>query len=248
LLATTLGIAMLIYLGKSRGQLLRKARLEKGLTQKELGKKVGVSESYISLLERGIRERCPPELLKDIAKALEPEVNSILTASSVSEESVSLIKAKAAASNRFGTLLHDFRTREGLSIRKVASILQVNEQDIFRLEACTRKLPSDPEFYARLRSIPGFTNEDVVDLLHTEDAPRWFIKPQDRTNPKPVTSEPQEVAVAGIKVTFTLQTDESRLSPEKIEYLAEMIRRDSELCIRDFIDAKRGKVIKGELV
>jgi transcriptional regulator with XRE-family HTH domain len=152
-----------------------------------------------------------------------------------------------ANSNKFATLFRSFRIREGLSQRKVASVLEVDESTIARLEAGTRKPPRDPEFYARLRDIPGFTDEDVVDLLHTEDTPRWVIALQDRSNPKPpVTSEPQEVAVAGVKAKFTLEADESRFSPDKIEYIGDMIRRDIDLCIRDFInhDAKRSKLIR----
>jgi transcriptional regulator with XRE-family HTH domain len=148
---------------------------------------------------------------------------------------------------KFATLFHEKRIREGLSQRKVASILQVDESTIARLEAGTRKPPRDPEFYARLRDIPGFTDEDVVGLLHAEDTPRWVAELQHMPNPKPVTSEPQEVAVAGIKATFTLEVDENRFPPEKIEYVGEMIKRDINLCIRDFInhEVKRSKLING---
>lgn len=55
---------------------LKSARKCKGLTQEQLGKKIGVSSQVVSNLERGYTTSLSPEMLNDIAKALDttPEV------------------------------------------------------------------------------------------------------------------------------------------------------------------------------
>lgn len=56
---------------------LKKIRLEKGLTQKELAKKSGVSGSYISFLETG--KRLPTiYILVVIAKTLDVKINELV--------------------------------------------------------------------------------------------------------------------------------------------------------------------------
>jgi tetratricopeptide (TPR) repeat protein len=96
-MATTLGGAMWIYLDQNGSKLLREARTRQGLTQEELGEKVHLHGSYISILERGRRDKYPRATVERIAKALKLEVDTILRVGSVPEESVSLIKPKAAA-------------------------------------------------------------------------------------------------------------------------------------------------------
>ena len=51
------------------GQMIRRIRQAKGVTQWQLSQTVGVSPARILLIERGDRD-CPPELLAAIAKAL----------------------------------------------------------------------------------------------------------------------------------------------------------------------------------
>ena len=50
---------------------LREARLEKGMTMKELGEKVGLSESYYCYIEKGQRQR---NLELDLAGRLSREL------------------------------------------------------------------------------------------------------------------------------------------------------------------------------
>ena len=63
--------------GELRVKMLRVARKEKGLTMKELGEKVGVSESAISQYETGKREADFETLLK-IGEVLECSVDYLL--------------------------------------------------------------------------------------------------------------------------------------------------------------------------
>ena len=58
------------------GEEIRAARKRKGLTQKQLAEKMGVTETYISQYERGLRQP-KPETVKRIADALGIEEISI---------------------------------------------------------------------------------------------------------------------------------------------------------------------------
>lgn len=58
---------------------VRTKRVEKQLTQEELGEKAGISTSYVSMLERG--QRSPPlETVEGVAKALGVKPVSLLEA------------------------------------------------------------------------------------------------------------------------------------------------------------------------
>ena len=60
-----------------RGQVLRKAREKRGLTQVELAEKVGVTRVTISYLESGKRQPSM-DLLHRLAKALRVKVGELL--------------------------------------------------------------------------------------------------------------------------------------------------------------------------
>jgi len=57
------------------GKLIRKYRLEKGLTAEELGKKIGFSKDYVSKIELGKRHLKTDVLLK-IAEILDKPIES----------------------------------------------------------------------------------------------------------------------------------------------------------------------------
>ncbi|SQC23820.1 phage transcriptional regulator [Clostridium perfringens] len=59
------------------GEIIKKIRLEKGLTMKELGSKVGVTEQAISQYERNKRTPSDALLIK-IFEALEFDINSYI--------------------------------------------------------------------------------------------------------------------------------------------------------------------------
>ena len=60
------------------GDIIKKKRKEKGLTQKELAEKLEITDRAISKWERGIN--CPDiSLLKDLCKILETDINELLS-------------------------------------------------------------------------------------------------------------------------------------------------------------------------
>ena len=69
---------MSIYITAGLRRKLYEARVDMGLTQGELRSIANVSESYISLLERGLRRWCSPETLEAIAQALDINIDSYL--------------------------------------------------------------------------------------------------------------------------------------------------------------------------
>jgi len=65
-------------MAKRLGDMLKKLRVERGLTQEQLGKRVGVSDAYITMLESGTRKNPSLPLLKRLAKALKVKVGRLL--------------------------------------------------------------------------------------------------------------------------------------------------------------------------
>ena len=63
---------------KRLGTVLKKLRIAKGLTQEQLGNKVGVSDAYITMLETGARKNPSLDLLGRLAKALKVKVGELL--------------------------------------------------------------------------------------------------------------------------------------------------------------------------
>ena len=56
------------------GELIRKYRLEKGMTQLQLAEKVGINECYMSEIMNGRRESISKSLAYMICKAISPEL------------------------------------------------------------------------------------------------------------------------------------------------------------------------------
>ena len=60
------------------GKKIRQLRDEKGIEQLELANKVGISQSKMNKIETGYQKRIEPEILNDIAKALQVKVDTLL--------------------------------------------------------------------------------------------------------------------------------------------------------------------------
>lgn len=58
--------------------MVKKLREEQGLTQAALGKKAGVTEAYVSMIESGVRKNPSLPTLKKLARALGVPVGSLL--------------------------------------------------------------------------------------------------------------------------------------------------------------------------
>ena len=61
---------------KTAGQILRAARLKKGLTQVEAGKKAGLGKNTYPKIERGV-SRPSPESIKELIRVLDIESTKI---------------------------------------------------------------------------------------------------------------------------------------------------------------------------
>ena len=65
---------------------LRTIRKQKGMSLKKVEKAAGVSNAYLSQLERGLRNPPHPEILKRLAKVYEVPVTELLSAAGYLEE------------------------------------------------------------------------------------------------------------------------------------------------------------------
>jgi transcriptional regulator with XRE-family HTH domain len=152
-----------------------------------------------------------------------------------------------SARNRFGKLLRDYRRRENLSQIKLGSYLNVDDSTINKLEAGSRKPPRDPEFYGRLREVPGFTESDITLLLQAaEYAPEWlpaFNKGQGiRTAP----SYQQSISKLGVTVNFNIEAATTNLTDEDVEELKALFAKDVQSFLEHFMLRKyeRDKILK----
>ena len=63
---------------KRLGRVIKKLREEKGLSQKALAERVGVTDAYITMLETGVRKNPSLAVLQRLAKALGVPVTELL--------------------------------------------------------------------------------------------------------------------------------------------------------------------------
>jgi transcriptional regulator with XRE-family HTH domain/DNA-binding transcriptional MerR regulator len=83
-----------------------------------------------------------------------------------------------ATATQFGSLLREFRERAGLDQSQLASLLEVSDLLIQKLEGGKRKPPHDLRFYHQLRRVPGFTGADITRLaIIARSNPEWDYKP-----------------------------------------------------------------------
>jgi transcriptional regulator with XRE-family HTH domain len=132
---------------------------------------------------------------------------------------------------RFGDRLRAFRNRQGISQRRLAQLLGVNESTISRIEGGSRRPPRSAEFYNRLRALPGLGNDEFEGLLRSSGVPYW--PSGDRLRDESAWA----VAVAardGLVVEVRLHAGGSVRSDEDREQLLEMLRTDVQLCLRDY--------------
>lgn len=68
------------------GSKIKELRLRHGLTVTELARKVGVSKSYISGIERGVRENVSTDILSNIATTLEVNISELFKTNEPTDE------------------------------------------------------------------------------------------------------------------------------------------------------------------
>jgi transcriptional regulator with XRE-family HTH domain len=99
---------------KNMGERIRALRLEKGLTQVELGKRMGMTQSNVSEIERGIRGLTVRQLLK-LSAILSTSTDTILLGSSSPENGTSSLSLR---------VLRRARRIQELPLRKQRALLE----------------------------------------------------------------------------------------------------------------------------
>ncbi len=148
----------------------------------------------------------------------------------------------------FGQLLKEYRERIGLSQRKLASILGVDESTIARVEVGTRKPPREPEFYERLREIPGITEHEIAALLQTdklattlaEGLLRGGWQPKNPNNTDEMDRRSTLAQGPGLQVNMEVQADPG-LNDKELETLKEVTRGIVEMVLKDFVRIRQKK-------
>jgi transcriptional regulator with XRE-family HTH domain len=70
-----------------------------------------------------------------------------------------------SSTRQFGTLLRLIRKRAGLSQQQFSEHVAVSTSRVSKWEKGVSKPPQDPQFYNRLRTVPGFTESDITRLM-----------------------------------------------------------------------------------
>lgn len=63
----------------SLGRLVRARRVQLGMSQRELGRQAGVTDSAISLIETGVTQSVTPNVLHKLAEALQVPIDDLLS-------------------------------------------------------------------------------------------------------------------------------------------------------------------------
>lgn len=148
----------------------------------------------------------------------------------------------------FGQLLKRYRIDLGLSQRRLAEILGVDGSMIARIESGDREPPKRPEFYARLRDVPGLAEAEVTALMAAEGAPAeaWRDLVDSGANAAADRSVPRaRLGVAsheGIRVALHLEADANELDEDEIDGLRQVMTAEMELFLRQFLRSRQERL------
>ena len=106
------------------GQYLRRLRLERDLTLKQVELASGVSNAYLSQLERGRRKSPHPDILKGLAKAFEIPVEDLLRAAGYLGESLAEQSLRERTEQGFQRATSDPQFHYGTRLRGVGLSLE----------------------------------------------------------------------------------------------------------------------------
>jgi transcriptional regulator with XRE-family HTH domain len=116
-------------MGKSFGAGLASARIRQGLTQSDLGDKMGVSQALISHWENGGSVPSDTNL-----KAVQEIVGS-LSARGANRDSNSIADVGQSTAGAFGAWLAKVRTKKNMSVPQLAKKANVSTVAIYNIEA-----------------------------------------------------------------------------------------------------------------
>lgn len=100
------------------GSYLLKTRKERGLSLKKVEKLAGVSNAYLSQLERGRRNPPHPDILKKLAKVYEVPLNALLDAAGYLEQEAKTTHEQIE--HAFQLVISDPKYRHGTRLKAPA--------------------------------------------------------------------------------------------------------------------------------
>ncbi len=118
---------------------LRNVRKERGLSLKKVEKIAGVSNAYLSQLERGLRNPPHPDILKKLAKVYEVPLSDLLAAAGYVEEEKGITRDQIEGA--FLLVIGDPKYRHGTRLKGSALSLEAKRFIVEMYEKMTgRKL------------------------------------------------------------------------------------------------------------
>ena len=156
------------------GDKIKTIRKQKGLTQTELAKKIGTTQSTIYKIEKGLRT-VPISLLEKFATVLEVSVDTLLGTAKDEQASYENIYT--------GNKIKNLREENKLTLSELSDELEINVSLLANFESGFSKVPIDV-----LIKISKYFNVSIDDLVGIH------IKSDDENESMIVSKDPHYVA------------------------------------------------------
>lgn len=167
------------------GELIRALRLERGLTQKQLGALLGFSKAAISLYEQPAINR-KPETLKNIARVLQVDVNKLheaLAKDQLDDLKRKQLKRKHSTrqlmpTNYFGIAITVARIKRHIGTTEMCKSLGIHSSSLYRLENGERlsHLHRDILIERLVTILPGLNKQDLINYYDTDRENAAIVK------------------------------------------------------------------------
>ncbi len=116
---------------------LRNVRKEQGLSLKKVEKLAGVSNAYLSQLERGLRNPPHPDILKKLAKVYEVPLSELLAAAGYVDEKKGT--SRHQIERAFQHVISDPKYRHGTRLKGSALSLEAKRFIVEMYEKMTKR-------------------------------------------------------------------------------------------------------------
>ena len=116
---------------------LHNVRKQRGLSLKKVEKSAGVSNAYLSQLERGLRNPPHPEILKKLAKVYEVPLTELLAAAGYVEDSKGITRDQIEQA--FQHVISDPKYRHGTRLKGSALSLEAKRFIVEMYEKMTER-------------------------------------------------------------------------------------------------------------